>query len=113
MGIKVIAEEANPKSKRKEQPEEATGEIVLQDAAKKRLVAFIERVERLLEEKAAIASDIKEVFAEAKCTGFDTPTMKKIIKLRSMEEHERIEAEALLVTYMQAVGLKQYEMTLQ
>lgn len=70
-----------------------------------RLRAFIERIERLEEEKAALAEDIKEVYGEAKATGFDTKTMRKIIKLRKMDTDKRNEEDALLDTYKAAVGL--------
>jgi uncharacterized protein (UPF0335 family) len=66
---------------------------------------FIERVERLEEEKKGIADDIKDVYAEAKSTGFDVKTMRAIVKLRKMEKHHRDEADALLETYRQALGL--------
>lgn len=70
---------------------------------------FIERVERLAEEKKGIAEDIADVFAEAKSSGFDTQTLKRIIKLRKMEPHARQEAEALLQTYMDAIGMTPIE----
>ena len=57
---------------------------------------FIERIERLEEEKKAFADDIRDVYAEAKSTGFDAKTMRKIISLRKMEKHHRDEADALL-----------------
>jgi len=66
---------------------------------------FIERIERLEEEKRAISDDIKDVYAEAKGTGFDAKTMRAIVKLRKMEKHHRDEAEALLDTYKAALGL--------
>ena len=66
---------------------------------------FIERVERLEEEKKGFADDIKDVYSEAKATGFDTKTMKAIVRLRKMEKHHRDEADALLETYRQALGL--------
>ncbi|OJU15628.1 MAG: DUF2312 domain-containing protein [Sphingomonas sp. 66-10] len=66
---------------------------------------FIERIERLEEEKQAFVDDIKDVYAEAKSTGFDAKTMKSIIRLRKMEKHHRDEADALLETYRQALGL--------
>jgi uncharacterized protein (UPF0335 family) len=66
---------------------------------------LIERVERLEEEKKAIADDVKDVFAEAKARGYDTKTMRAIIRLRKMEAHVRQEAEAILETYMQALGM--------
>jgi len=66
---------------------------------------LLERVERLEDEKKGIADDIKDVYAEAKSRGYDTKTMKAIIKLRRMEKHQRDEAEALLETYKAALGL--------
>jgi uncharacterized protein (UPF0335 family) len=70
-----------------------------------RLRSFIERIERLEEEKKGVAEDIKEVFAEAKSTGFDIKTMRQIIKLRGMDEAKRQEAEALLDAYKAALGI--------
>ena len=66
---------------------------------------LIERIERLEEEKKAIADDVKDVFAEAKARGYDTKTMRAIIRLRRMETHDRQEADALLETYKAALGL--------
>ncbi|OYY63416.1 MAG: DUF2312 domain-containing protein [Sphingomonas sp. 28-66-16] len=66
---------------------------------------LIERIERLEEEKKAMADDIKDVYAEAKATGFDTKTMRTIVRLRKMEKHHRDEAEMLLETYKAALGL--------
>jgi uncharacterized protein (UPF0335 family) len=70
-----------------------------------RLKSFIERIERLEEEKAAIANDVKEVYAEAKSSGFDTKIMRQIVRLRKMEAHDREEQEQLLDLYKQAIGL--------
>lgn len=66
---------------------------------------LIERIERLEEEKEGIAEDIKDVYGEAKSTGFDVRTIRAIVRLRKMEKHHREEAEALLETYKQALGL--------
>ena len=66
---------------------------------------FIERIERLEEEKKGIADDIKDVYGEAKSTGFDVKTMRSIIRLRRMEKHHRDEADMLLETYKQALGI--------
>ncbi|MES2057758.1 MAG: DUF2312 domain-containing protein [Pseudomonadota bacterium] len=66
---------------------------------------LIERIERLEEEKKGIADDIKDVYGEAKSTGYDTKTMRQIVRLRRMEKHHRDEAEALLETYKVALGL--------
>lgn len=71
-----------------------------------RLKAFIERVERLEEEKAALAEDIKDIMAEAKAVGFDTKTMRKIIRLRKMDKEKRREEEELLEMYKSAIGLE-------
>lgn len=67
---------------------------------------LIERVERLEEEKKGISDDIKDVYAEAKSTGFDTKTMKAVVRLRKMEKHHRDEAEMILDTYLAALGMK-------
>lgn len=66
---------------------------------------FIERVERLEEEKKGLTDDIKDVYGEAKSTGFDVKTMRTIVRLRRMEKHHRDEAEMLLETYKQALGI--------
>jgi uncharacterized protein (UPF0335 family) len=66
---------------------------------------LIERIERLEEEKKAIADDVKDVYGEAKARGYDTKTMRSIVRLRKMEKHVRDEAEALLDTYKAALGL--------
>ena len=66
---------------------------------------LIERIERLEEEKKGIADDIKDVYGEAKSTGFDVKTTRAIVRLRKMEKHQREEAEELLETYKQALGL--------
>jgi uncharacterized protein (UPF0335 family) len=66
---------------------------------------FIERIETLEEEKKGISDDIRDVYAEAKGTGFDPKIMRQIVKLRKMEASARQEAEALLDTYKTALGL--------
>jgi uncharacterized protein (UPF0335 family) len=70
-----------------------------------RLRSLIERIERLEEEKKNIASDVKDIFAEAKSAGFDTKIMKAIIRLRKMEAADRDEQEFLLETYKKALDL--------
>jgi len=70
-----------------------------------RLKSFIERLERLEEEKAGIAADIKEVYSEAKGTGFDVKVMRQVIRLRKMESDARRELEELLDLYMRALGM--------
>ena len=66
---------------------------------------LIERIERLEEEKKGISDDIKDVYAEAKSTGFDTKTIRAVVRLRRMEKHHRDEADALLETYRTALGI--------
>ena len=73
--------------------------------AAERLKSFIERIERLEEEKAALTSDIREIYSEAKGTGFDTKVMRQIVRLRKMEEADRQEQQAILDTYKKALGL--------
>jgi uncharacterized protein (UPF0335 family) len=70
-----------------------------------RLKSFIERIERLEEEKAALAADIKDVFSEAKGTGFDTKIMRQILKLRKMDSADAEEQETLLDLYKRALGM--------
>lgn len=75
------------------------------DAGAEQLRLFIERLERLHEEKRGIADDIKDVMAEAKGTGFDPKGIRAILQLRGMEKHHRDEAETILDTYKNALGL--------
>lgn len=76
-----------------------------------RLKSFIERVERLEEEKAGIQGDIRDVYAEAKSTGFDTGIMRQIIRLRRLSPDERAEMEDLLDAYKAALGMLPFERT--
>ena len=73
--------------------------------AQDQLRAFVERIERMEEEKAAIASDIKEIYAEAKGNGFDTKILRKIVAERKQDANERAEQEALLDLYRSALGM--------
>ncbi len=66
---------------------------------------LIERIERLEEEKKAIADDVKDVYGEAKARGYDAKIMRQIVRLRKMETHDRQEMEAILDTYKAALGL--------
>jgi uncharacterized protein (UPF0335 family) len=77
---------------------------VLNTTAQGRLKSFIERIERLEEDKAAVANDMKEVFAEAKGEGFDVKILRKVIRLRKMDKVKREEEEALIDLYLQAIG---------
>lgn len=69
------------------------------------LRSFVERVERLEEEKATIATDIKEVFIEAKSAGYDTKIIKKVLAIRKMDRDEYLEQQALIDTYCGALGI--------
>jgi len=73
--------------------------------ASERLKSFIERIERLEEEKRALAEDIKEVYAEAKGVGFDVKIMRQIVKIRKMDQDELDEQETLLDVYKRALGM--------
>jgi uncharacterized protein (UPF0335 family) len=70
-----------------------------------RLRSFIERIERLEEERRALGEDIREVYSEAKGAGFDVKVMRQIVRLRKLDESERDEQEALLETYLAALGM--------
>ena len=84
---------------------ETSGEAdVMGTAAREQIKSFVARIERLEEEKATIAADIKEVYAEAKSTGFDTKVLRKVVSLRKMDRNERMEMEAILDLYLSAVG---------
>lgn len=72
----------------------------------KRLKAYLDRVERLEEEKSGIADDIKDIFAEAKATGFDVKTMRKLVRLRKMDAEKRREEDEILELYKAAIGLE-------
>jgi uncharacterized protein (UPF0335 family) len=69
------------------------------------LKAFIERIERLEEDKKAISEDIKEVYSEAKGTGFDVKVLRAIVRLRKLDRDERKEYEEILDLYMNAIGM--------
>jgi uncharacterized protein (UPF0335 family) len=73
--------------------------------AKDQLKAFVERIERLEEEKKTISDDIRDVYAESKANGFDVKALRQIIKLRKQDSDERSEQQAILETYMHALGM--------
>ena len=73
--------------------------------AKDQLKAFVERVERLEEEKKAIADDIRDVYGEAKVNGFDIKVLRTVVRLRKQDINERKEQEAILETYLHALGM--------
>ncbi|MET0546914.1 MAG: DUF2312 domain-containing protein [Caulobacterales bacterium] len=73
--------------------------------AREQLRSIIERVERLEEEKKTIADDVRDVYAEAKGNGYDVKALRTIVRLRKQDANERAEAETILETYMQALGM--------
>ena len=73
--------------------------------AKDQLKAFVERIERLEEEKQATSVDIRDVYAEAKGNGYDVKALRTIVRLRKQDANERAEQETILETYMQALGM--------
>ena len=73
--------------------------------AKDHLKAFVERVERLEEEKKALSDDIRDVYSEAKANGFDVKALRQVVRLRKQDVDERKEQEAILETYLQALGM--------
>ena len=76
------------------------------EATDDRLRLLIERIERLEEEKKGIGDDIKDVYLEAKANGYDGKIMRQIIRLRKMQPHDRQEMEAILQTYLAALGME-------
>jgi uncharacterized protein (UPF0335 family) len=77
-----------------------------ESVAQDQLRAFVERIERMEEEKKAITDDIKEIYAEAKGNGFDIKVLRQIIRIRKQDHSERMEQEALLDLYMAALGMQ-------
>lgn len=73
--------------------------------AKDHLKAFVERVERLEEEKKSLSDDIRDVYSEAKANGFDVTALRAVVRLRKQDVDERKEQEAILETYLQALGM--------
>jgi|TARA_Y100000815_G_C12960147_1_gene356341 uncharacterized protein (UPF0335 family) len=76
------------------------------NVAADQLRLFIERIERLEEEKKGIGDDIKDVYLEAKANGYDGKIMRQIVRLRKMQPHDRQEMEAILQTYLAALGME-------
>ena len=77
----------------------------VENVAQDQLRSFVERIERLEEEKKTISDDIKDVYAEAKGNGFDTRVLRRVISLRKQDQNERQEQEAILDLYLQALGM--------
>lgn len=86
-------------------PTAASASLGSGTVASGQLKSLVERIERLEEEKKAIADDIRDVFAEAKGQGFDTKIMRQVIRLRKKDTAERQEEEALLDLYLHALGM--------
>ncbi len=82
-----------------------TGSAAVHGVARDQLRAFIERIERLEEEKKTIADDIKDVYGEAKGVGFDVPCLRKVIQIRKQDKDERMEQDAILDSYLNALGM--------
>jgi uncharacterized protein (UPF0335 family) len=83
--------------------------VPLQTSAKDQLRAFVVRIERLEEEKAALTADLREVYAEAKSNGFDVKALRSVIRIRKQDENKRREEEAVLDTYLHALGMAEAE----
>lgn len=73
--------------------------------ARDQLRSYVERIERLEEEKKTISEDIKDVYGEAKAMGFDTKVLRKVIAIRKQDANDRLEQEAILDTYLHALGM--------
>lgn len=84
--------------------EAAVANDVLSGSAQSQLKTIVERIERLEEDKAAVAADLKEVYAEAKGNGFDTKTLRKVVRYRKQDRAKVQEEEALLDLYLSAIG---------
>jgi len=83
----------------------ATKEETAHSFAKDQLKAFVERIERLEEEKKTISDDIRDVYAESKAVGYDTKALRTIVRMRKQDIDERKEQETILETYMHALGM--------
>jgi uncharacterized protein (UPF0335 family) len=83
--------------------------VQLQASARDQLRSFVARIERLEEEKAALAADLREVYAEAKGNGFDVKALRTVVRLRKQDENKRREEEAVLTTYLHALGMADAE----
>jgi uncharacterized protein (UPF0335 family) len=84
---------------------EGPADLATSDSSAARLKSFVERIERLQEEIDGLNADKRDVFAEARGTGFDVKVMKKIIRERAMDQADRIEEQELLILYRQALGM--------
>ena len=84
--------------------DDASSIETLNTSAQGKLKSIVERIERLEEDKAAVAADLKEVYAEAKGEGFDTKILRKVVRLRKQDSAQRQEEEALIELYISAIG---------
>jgi uncharacterized protein (UPF0335 family) len=84
--------------------DDASSIDVLNTTAQSQLKAIVERIERLEEDKAAVANDLKEVFAEAKGNGFDVKILRKVVRIRKQDRAKRMEEDAILDLYLSAIG---------
>ena len=84
--------------------DDASNIDILNTTAQTQLKSIIERIERLEEDKAAVANDLKEVYLEAKGNGFDTKVLRKVVRLRKQDKAKRLEEEALIDLYLSAIG---------
>jgi uncharacterized protein (UPF0335 family) len=94
-----------PTSDGKPRPNYPNDSDVAHSVARDQLRAFVERIERLEEEKKTISDDIRDVYGEAKGMGFDTKILRKTVALRRKDEQERMEENAILSTYLIALGM--------
>jgi len=77
----------------------------IERATRDQLKAFVERIERLEEEKAALTADVREIYSEAKSMGFDIKALRAVVRMRKIDATERKEMEAVLETYLAALGM--------
>lgn len=108
IGVYALLESASPTlslhAMNSEAPDNA-GPVDIGGITPGQLRAYIERIERLTEEKDALASDIRDIYAEAKGNGFDVKVMRKVISLRKMDSADRIEQDEILDLYKRALGM--------
>jgi len=93
----------NPQGQDENKPESVG--VTVGGIAGDHLRSYIERIERLEEEKKVLAEDIKEIYSELKGTGFDQKVVRKLISLRKLEDHDRLEQEEIMDLYKRAIGM--------
>jgi uncharacterized protein (UPF0335 family) len=87
-------------------PTQQGGHVAKSGFAKEQLRSFVERVERLEEERSALTADIREVYSEAKGLGFDAKTMRQVVRMRKLDKADFQEQEAMLDLYLSALGMR-------